>query len=500
MQALPPLSSGRHSWLIAVPVATALLLLWLDVFNLRGLFFGAPDLPVQDGSAAFLGSASLNTSSVDESGPRGEPTTSAPPTPAVAAIGVEFLPLELDGATCRPPSVVPRPSAESLRRGRPPKVALSMALHSRKFHSAGTWLQQYSSCPGAVAHLAVIIVFTDEEEMSLFKQALGCAFPDVPSDAWTGIVAYTPAVGWGWAVGTQNQIIAAYKKWFGIVHMMDMTEDPPEYGLMVDSELLVYDNHGKNGLRGSDCVAEGPWSRFYSRVKAFDDSRSFPAARVSPTLVTYSFGGGTRSGADYDKYLIEENAHWVGYTSYCGTRTPRPVGCDEVQRQIDLVLFSWWTDVPWMNLQVTARMLKDLFGEIAPGGYRQKATGIVFPRFEYLSYQQWCVLHEGFTFRDVTDITGEAKWGSYMEDPLPGARLAELKPIWFSGEAMERLEQGVLPRLSAEDPPLIIFHADKGKSRANREANRDLWRSAMKESVRMYGKERGWDSISQEDW
>merc|ERR1712083_102943 len=92
----------------------------------------------------------------------------------------------------------------------------------------------------------------------------------------------------------------------------------------------------------------------------------------------------------------------------------------------------------------------------------------------------WCVLHEGFRFWDVTNITGEAKWGSYMEDPLPGARLAELVPLWVSGQVMERVENGILPPLSTEMPPLIIFHGDQGRVRGDRHNNRHRWKQVLK--------------------
>merc|ERR1712048_141438 len=81
-------------------------------------------------------------------------------------------------------------------------------------------------------------------------------------------------------------------------------------------------------------------------------------------------------------------------------------------------------------------------------------------RFEILAYHQWCVLYEGYKFRDVTDITGEAKWGSYMEDPLPGAKLHKLKPLWVSGEALVSAKRELIPPMSDKEPPLLVFHAD----------------------------------------
>mmetsp|Transcript_71690 Transcript_71690/g.205748 ORF Transcript_71690/g.205748 Transcript_71690/m.205748 type:complete len:512 (-) Transcript_71690:68-1603(-) len=499
----------RRPWLAlgaSSPVITLLMLLWVDEFNLRGAFSPREERVAPGSLPVVPAGGPMGVSGVSdveqEHFPINIATTiagvavAAASAQATRAPRLEALPLE--DFPCKAPARVGRPSARSLRGDTYPKVGASITLHSPKYHAAGKWLDQYSSCPGAVVAMSVLVVFTSEAEMTLFRQSLACIYPDVPEDAWTGVVALPPYSGWKTPAGAANQLIAAYKKWFGIAHMMDLEEQAPEYGLMVDSELLVFDRLGEDGDRGLGCAIEGPWSRLYARIQAFDESKSFPAARVSRTLTTYKFGSFTRSGADYDRTLIIENAHFAGYTATCETE-----GCQEVKRQIDLCLFSWWTDVPWVNLRVASRMLIQKVGrglESFAGSYRRLATGIKFTRFEHLSYQQWCAMHEGFNFRDVTDITGEAKWGSYMEDPLPGARLAELKPVWISGEALERVENGQLPPMNVQEPPLLIFHADKGRSRANREANRERWKHVLKESVRVHGKDRGWDAISQEDW
>eukprot|EP00972_Heterocapsa_arctica_P094149 13884440-Heterocapsa_arctica.AAC.1 len=59
-----------------------------------------------------------------------------------------------------------------------------------------------------------------------------------------------------------------------------------------------------------------------------------------------------------------------------------------------------------------------------------------------------------------------------MEDPLPGARLAELEPLWISGQALERAESGALPPMSQDAPPLLVFHADQGRVRSGREEHK----------------------------
>uniref|UniRef100_A0A7S0A1M6 Uncharacterized protein n=1 Tax=Pyrodinium bahamense TaxID=73915 RepID=A0A7S0A1M6_9DINO len=268
----------------------------------------------------------------------------------------------------------------------------------------------------------------------------------------------------------------------------------------MDAELLLYDGWGEDA-RGPDCLLGGPWSKLFQRIRDADASKTFPAARVSNTLTAYNFGGLTKSGKDYDQSILRDNVYFLSPTAMtCGSR-----GCIEIQEQVTKCLFSWWTDIPWMNLTVAGRMLEWLStkgpmsrqslvewhpasGWHPANGWRNLSTGISFKRFEYVAYQQWCVLREGFRFRDVTNITGEAKWGSYMEDPLPGAKLNELHPLWISGQAAERVEHGVLPPLSAKRPPLLIFHADQGRSRAGREKNKAVWEVVLLELLKRHGR------------
>jgi len=119
-----------------------------------------------------------------------------------------------------------------------------------------------------------------------------------------------------------------------------------------------------------------------------------------------------------------------------------------------------------VKLDIAKRMLGDVASrrQIPVGqgsnAWQELGQQVEFPRFEHIAYQQWCVLHEGFHFKDVTDITGEAKWGSYLEDPRPGARIGELQPLWVSGDAFTRAESGEIGPMSNEAPPLLIFHVD----------------------------------------
>merc|ERR1719401_334678 len=100
---------------------------------------------------------------------------------------------------------------------------------------------------------------------------------------------------------------------------------------MLDSELLVYNR--------SECGANGAWYRMFERVSALEASKLWPAAQVNEAAV-YDFGIFKQTGKDYDKYILEDNARYIGAhpdQDICkGLNTP---GCREVKRHIDLVLF-----------------------------------------------------------------------------------------------------------------------------------------------------------------
>jgi len=226
---------------------------------------------------------------------------------------------------------------------------------------------------------------------------------------------------------------------------------------MLDSELLLYN--------ADDCGPGSEWSRLFDRIRSRELSKTWLGARVSDTKQSYPFGPFKMSGKAYDTVLLRENAQFVthGQLHKCKTKI-----CKRVRVQVRSALFSWWTDLPYLNLTVAARMLaavgkqKREKPKEKPGAWCKLVKDIMFPRFEHVSYQQWTVLHEDFTFRDVTDLTGEAAWGSYMEDPPDGARLGELQPapLWVSAKAVVRVARKVLPPLSKDEPPLLIFHAD----------------------------------------
>jgi len=313
-----------------------------------------------------------------------------------------------------------------------------------------------------------------------------------------------------------SQVIAAYKKWHGIARMMDQGSDAPEYGLLLDSELALFEPSGGYAGTGGASVAgaagsaemcgqDGFWSRLLDRIRAAEASKLWPAARVSSTLTTYNFGGKVRSGKDYDRTLIAENI-WlvIGQAHLAKCQEP---GCLQIKRQHQDVLFSWWTDLPWVNVGVAKRFFETVAktpngggdssssssgpaGAAAAGGWRAFARSIRFTRFEYMAYQQYCALREGFRFWDVTNITGEAKWGSYLEDPQPGARLADLRPMWVSMEALSRTISGTIPPLSKEAPPLLIFHVDHEACRIapGLDVEKRLWEKLLLELLAKQGR------------
>jgi len=385
-----------------------------------------------------------------------------------------------------------KPAVPPMRRGaNVPQVAASIALHPPKFHHVGAFLASYVNCQAAVDSMSVHLVFSDEEDMKLFKTGLAIIHPHVPSDAYSSVLSNVTASTWPDSLHIKatnaKQVIAAWKKWFGIAHLMDLGAEAPEYGLMLDAEILPNDK--------LDCGPSSPWYQLIDRVRRKDASKAYPAAQLSKTIKMVPIGDNTfMTGYGYGQGLIKGNADFITHGG-CDTRNNvlrcKSPACEEVNRQIQLSLFSWWTDLPYVNLKIAGQMLKALnekgcpkcypvkFGERGGDSWRALLQGIRFPRFEYICYQQWCVLHEGYVFRDVTNITGMAKWGSYLEDPqMKGADLAVLEPLWISVETLTKAENGFIQNLSKTAPPLMIFHVDHNSFRF-----KEVWIEKWKKNV-----------------
>eukprot|EP00927_Polykrikos_kofoidii_P065205 TRINITY_DN60993_c0_g1_i1.p1 TRINITY_DN60993_c0_g1~~TRINITY_DN60993_c0_g1_i1.p1 ORF type:complete len:511 (-),score=50.14 TRINITY_DN60993_c0_g1_i1:267-1772(-) len=350
--------------------------------------------------------------------------------------------------------------------GPPPRVVASIAVHPPKFHYVARFLEQRGKCLGALAALSVFVVFTNQGDLIKFRQMIGWYAPLVTKCEgfwWKALVANPPHEVMRIPGGVGNQQICAWKKWYGVLYSMDLpANEAPEYTLMLDSELNIYNM--------SDCGLDGRWSRLLSRLRDREASKKWFAARVSNDLLCYDFGDrGKQCGREYDKSLMRITSRHVTKHTLDSCKTD---GCLKVKQQIDLALFSWWTDIPYVSLRIAAHMVAFLTGSQVSAAlsatlrhtssWSVLARKTTFTRFEHVEYQQWCVLHEGFQFRDVTHITGQASWGSYMEDPQPGARLAELHPLWVSSNAFSRAKRKIIPDLAPAEP-YLVFHVDQAE-------------------------------------
>lgn len=347
-------------------------------------------------------------------------------------------------------------------------------MHPPKFSYVARFLHSYAACPAALAALSVFVVFADDRDQAAFEGNLTRMFPELSRGVWTAVNADVPSS----TRGKGDQMVAAWKKWYGVAYMMDLGVAGPRYGLMADAELLLYSE--------GDCQPGGAWDGLLGRIQAAEASKAFPAARIDDS-VSYDFGNGHKeTGRLYDQALIRENFGFVLRASGGKCAAPR---CKLVQQQIDKALFSWWTDIPFVNLEIAARMLPFMADSRQliqleragrsprgpKGRWRDLARNITFPRFEIIAYQQWCVLHEDFEFRDVTNLTNFAKWGSYLEEPRAGARITDLTPMWISSTVFVMAEKGQIPPLSTNVPPLLVFHVDHEAQRFKADAFRKKW-------------------------
>lgn len=394
----------------------------------------------------------------------------------------------------------PPPDAPATRGATSPLVAASIAAHPPKFSFVGRFLEEYARCKAARESMSVQIVFSGEDDLHTFQRGLKLLHPAVPESAWTPVVAnLTDDKSLQRAVavtpfGDPKQLVAAWKKWYGIAHLLDQGAAAPAYGLMLDAELLLYNRE--------DCGPRSAWYNLYERIRRSEATKTFPASRTSKTLVKYSFGSGRpTNGCQYNRDTIITNAEWVMPTGTSCLRRCQDRGCKQVRAQIQKCAWSWWTDVPYVNLTIAARLLgwvtspaykfrsapteEYSCGALGPGPdpWKRLLRRVHFPPFEHICYQQWCMLQEGFSLRDVTNITGPAKWGSYVEDPVKGSNLTKLLPLWASAETVVASENGDIQSLSAKEPPLLIFHVDHRKDRFNAGKWMKMWESVTEKAA-----------------
>merc|ERR1740129_120484 len=331
-----------------------------------------------------------------------------------------------------------------------PLVGASIAVHPPKFYAVSRFLEQWFECPAAVAAMSLHIVFSDERDLKIFREVHSKVRHRVPDKAWRAVVANVPLDLQIEATET-IQNLAAWKKWYGIAHLLDLGVDAPVYGLMLDSEILLYNI--------SDCGPHSTWSKLFDRLSAAEASRKIPAARVSNTM-KFMDEAKTLSGKISGQGIINDNMRFVMHGQSLDACSSAP--CQRVRRMRDLCLFSWWTDIPFMNLTIAGDLIASVSAERPKLGrdWRAISRPVRFPHFEMISYHVWCVLHEGYDVWDVTEITKETGWGSFLEDPQPGSRLAELEPMWIASESLLLARHGLILQLSRKNPPLLVFHID----------------------------------------
>jgi len=330
-----------------------------------------------------------------------------------------------------------------------PKVGLSVPVHPPKFSYVTRFLEQYAACPAARRNMMVVVVFSNQRDFAIFQEGLQLFNKSIPADAYTALVSDVPD---HWKYQTQSQNICAWKKFYGIAHMMDMAR-APTYGVIADAELMLFDPH--------DCGAHSKWNALHDRIKSREKARKWPAVRVThENKFAFNFMGG----------LMEGLTQWTNRNN----KTCTLPACKHLQLYADRTTISWWTDLPWVNLKVAGKMFTDIGGreKNRTENWKTYARPIRFCRYDHMAYQHWTVLHENFTFENVTNITGPTfGMATYTEsENRNGSRVADLYPLWVSDRlrlqtlapTKDRLGEhyAKLKALSKAYPPLLLFHTD----------------------------------------
>eukprot|EP00392_Amoebophrya_sp_AT5.2_P016423 g16684.t1 len=263
----------------------------------------------------------------------------------------------------------------------------------------------------------------------------------------------------------------------------------------------------------------------------------FPAAEVSPHLEAYNLTKTSSwTGKSYDHALIKrclstavEAANGAVENRWSWRREKIDGGREtDVERP-----FSYRNGDKAVGVVVPKDFIEKVKAgngdlETAPSSgtfsYRSLARNLEHTNFEMITYHAFAVLTEDYRFRDVTNITGAAMWGSYLEAPqllrgpraakegvvnnkghkitlkdvVPGitvvdvekgveislkqgARIADLHPIWVSDEAVRLSERKEIAEFSSDaaEVPLFIFHVDHDGDRWGANENKEQWDRAL---------------------
>lgn len=165
-----------------------------------------------------------------------------------------------------------------------PAVGASIAVHPPKFALLARFLYAYSRCLPAQHALSLFVVFSSDEDLQAFQEKLGQKYPEVKADLWTRLVVTIPKR----LVASGDQVISAWKKWYGVAYMMDQGVDGPRFGAMLDAELMLYD--------AGACGKGSPWNGLLQRLLDAEAGKTFPAARVDDSR-PYNFGTFTMTAA-----------------------------------------------------------------------------------------------------------------------------------------------------------------------------------------------------------
>merc|ERR1712232_987114 len=93
-------------------------------------------------------------------------------------------------------------------------------------------------------------------------------------------------------------------KWFGVAHLMDLGAQAPQYGLMLDAEVALFNT--------SDCGADSKWNQLLDRVQRKQAAKLWPTAQLSKTIKREPIGNGQfRTGFGHGQGILKGNADFI---------------------------------------------------------------------------------------------------------------------------------------------------------------------------------------------
>lgn len=342
-----------------------------------------------------------------------------------------------------------------------PKVAAVVPVFPPHFQLLSNFMVQWQACEEGREAMDVFVIFSNPQDQAKFRRVFCAAANQEDCDRPYEELLITPSQ-------VPQRAYKSWKKIDGVAQLLQRPGAPYEFALMMDAEIQVSSCSGFSSL--------------------------LPMLRKKHAAKTVY---GMSNDAPIVGRLMSRAACALSPPSIEGANLVRHACNSEVMDGLrsklkDFHVYTWWNDVPYMQMDVARRMFDTWAAALDAAGFGKKrstwaaAAEAVLPSpeevsaamgiapgaasevntamsaFEHIIYQLFTVVYEGFRVVDLHERTlphanlispGEGFCSISAEEQAAYARVVE--PLWQAhGCNLYKMPYGY---------PLLRFHMNRGR-------------------------------------